>query len=66
MRLNFDDLLMTVVEIKGTLNSRPLTYEYNEVGCEVLMPLHLMFGRRLKSMPDDDDDKSEDETNCGR
>ena len=66
-RLNFDELLTTVVEIEGTLNSRPLTYEYNEVGCEVLTPSHLMFGRRLKSMPDDDvDDKSEDETNCGR
>ena len=66
-RLNFDELLTTVVEIEGTLNSRPLTYECNEVGCEVLTPSHLMFCRKLKSMPDDDvDDKNEDETNCGR
>ena len=52
-RLTFSELLTTVVEIEGTLNSRPLTYEYDEVGCEVLTPSHLIFGRRLKSMPDD-------------
>ena len=52
-RLTFSKLLTTVVEIEGTLNSRPLTYEYDEVGCEVLTPSHLIFGRRLKLMPDD-------------
>lgn len=55
------------MEVEGTLNSRPLTYEYDEVGCEALTPSHLMVGRRLKSMPDDMiGEESEDETNCGR
>ena len=39
-------------EVEGTLNSRPLTYECNEVEHEALTPSHLIFGRRIKSMPD--------------
>ena len=50
-RLTFDELLTTLVEVEGTLNSRPLTYAYDEVGSEPLTPSHLMVGR-LMSMPD--------------
>ena len=34
-RLSFDELLTALVEVEGTLNLRPLTYEYDEVGHEV-------------------------------
>jgi hypothetical protein len=52
-KLTYDELLTTLVEIEGTLNSRPLTYAYDEVGVEVLTPSHLIFGRRLSCIPDE-------------
>ena len=50
-RLTKDELATVLVEVECTLNSRPLTYEYDEVGEEVLTPSHLMFGRRINSLP---------------
>lgn len=52
-RLTFDELFTVLIEVEGTLNSRPLTYDYQEEGEEVLTPSHLMFGRRIKTMPDE-------------
>ena len=37
-RLKQDELATVLVEVECTLNSRPLTYEYDEVGEEVLTP----------------------------
>ena len=51
-RLTFDELFTVLVEVEGTLNSRPITYEYDETSEEVLTPFHLLFGRRVKTMPD--------------
>ena len=51
-RMTFEELQTILVEVEGTLNSRPLTYEYDEVGSEVLTPAHLICGRRLLSIPD--------------
>ena len=34
-KLTFDELLTVLVEIEGTLNSRPLTYTYDELDEEV-------------------------------
>ena len=44
-RLNFDELYTVLKEIAATLNSCPLTYQYETD--EVLTPLHLMFGYHL-------------------
>lgn len=64
-RLTFDELLTVLVEIEGTLNSRPLTYEYDEVEHEVLTPSHLIFGRRIISMPDEiAEEPEENESSC--
>ena len=52
-RLTFDELFTVLIEVEGTLNSRPLTYDYQEEGEEILTPSHLMFGRRIKTMPDE-------------
>ena len=61
-RLSFEELETVLAELEGTLNSRPLTHEYHELGAETLTPSHLIFGRRLPSMPDDvaKDDKQDD------
>lgn len=64
-RLSFDELLTALVEVEGTLNSRPLTYEYDEVGHEVLTPSHLVYGRRIQSMPDEiAEEPKENESSC--
>ena len=49
-RLSFDELHTVLIEIEWTLNSRPLTYLYDELGYEVLTPFHLMYGRRLPQL----------------
>ena len=46
-RLTFDELLTILVEVEGTLNYRPLTYEYNNPEWEILTPAHLIYGSRL-------------------
>ena len=50
-RLNFDELFTVLVEVEGTLNSRAITYEYDETSKEVLTRCHLLFGGRVKTMP---------------
>ncbi|XP_063418336.1 uncharacterized protein LOC134700764 [Mytilus trossulus] len=55
------DMLHTVVtEIECTLNDRPLTYiSTDEKDPEPLTPSHLMYGRRLKTLPHPSNDHSE-------
>lgn len=66
-KLTFDELLTAVIEIEGTLNSRPLTYSYDEIDEEVLTPSHLIYGRRIKSLPDENiEEAEENETSCSR
>ena len=38
--------------MEANLNARPLTYEYDEVSNEVLTPSHLLYGRRITTLPD--------------
>jgi hypothetical protein len=58
-RLKRDELETVLVEVECRLNSRPLTYEYDEVGEEVLTPSHSIFGRRINSLPDVVDEPEE-------
>lgn len=51
-RLTYDELLTVLLGVEGTLNSRPLTYEYNNPEGEVLAPAHLIYGRRMQSLPE--------------
>ena len=50
-KLTFDELRTVLVEVEANLNARPLTYEY-EVSEEVLTPSHLVYGRRIATLPD--------------
>ena len=49
--ISFDELATVVTELECILNSRPLSYMYDELGGEVLSPSHLFVGRRLLSLP---------------
>ncbi|XP_065054025.1 uncharacterized protein LOC135682870 [Rhopilema esculentum] len=53
-KLTYEELETELIEIEGVLNSRPLTYVYNELGEVPLTPAHLFMGRRLL-----------DRTSCG-
>ena len=48
-RLSFDELSTVLTEVESTVNSRPLTYLYDDLE-EALTPSHLMFGRRLSPL----------------
>lgn len=50
-RLTYEELLTAVLEVEAVLNSRPLTYVSTEELQEPLTPSHLIFGRRLLSLP---------------
>ena len=52
--LTYDELLTVLVEVEGTLNSRPMTYDDSSPDDEdeVLTPTHLIYGRRVMSLPE--------------
>ena len=50
-KLNYDELHTVLVEVEGTLNSRPLTYVSSDDPEEPLTPSHLMYGRRILLLP---------------
>ncbi|XP_065060575.1 uncharacterized protein LOC135687848 [Rhopilema esculentum] len=52
-KLTFDELHTVLLEVEATLNSRPLTYIYDEVEVYPLTPFHLMYGHRLSQLADD-------------
>ena len=49
---NSPKLLEFICEVEGTLNSRPLTYVSSDDPEEPLTPSHLMYGRRILSLPE--------------
>jgi hypothetical protein len=64
--LTFDELRTILAEIETTINCRPLTYQYDELGEDVLTPSHLIYGRRIKGMPDEivEPDDSANKSTC--
>ena len=42
--LTYQELETVLTEVEGNLNNRPLTYEYEVVGEEMLIPNHLLYG----------------------
>lgn len=46
-RLNYEELESILIETGGVINSRPLTYVYDELTEAPLTPSHLVVGRRL-------------------
>ena len=61
-KLNADELLTILTKLEATMNSRPLTYEYDEVGEEMLMPSHLIYNWRLLSMSEEAKNDEEEST----
>ena len=53
-KLNFEELTTVLTEIESTINSRPLTYQYDEM-VEALTPSHLLCGRRISPLSENVD-----------
>ena len=51
--LSLVELQTVVAEVEGTVNNRPLTYDYSEMGGDMITPLHLVYGYRFDCIPDD-------------
>ena len=50
-RLSLNEITTSIVETGNVLNCRPLTYIYTDEAQEALTPSHLIYGRRLLSLP---------------
>ena len=53
-RLTLEELQTTLAEIEAVLNSRPLTYSSAEDVSTVITPSHLVNGKRLISLPQEE------------
>ena len=47
MKLTYEELTTVTSEVEAIVNSRPLTYIYEDEVEEVLTPSHFYYGRRL-------------------
>ena len=51
-KVSIEDLYTLVAEVENRVNNRPLTYVSDDINeLEALTPSHLIYGRRLKSLP---------------
>ena len=53
-RVTLEELYTILVEVECVLNNRPLTYQCNDEFDKQLTPSHLICGRRLESLPQED------------
>ena len=51
-KLTQEELLTVLTEVEAVMNNRPLSYAENFETEEPLTPSHLLFGRRIRSMPE--------------
>jgi len=59
-RLSLVELQTVVAEVEGTVNNRPLTYDYSEMGEDMITPSHLVYGYRFDCIPDDIKDEEDE------
>ena len=59
--LSYEDLLTELIEIDSILNSRPMTYVSTDDYKEPVTPSHLVYGRKLLSLPIADNSEEKDE-----
>ena len=64
-RLTYDELSTVLTEVENTLNLRPLTYLYDELG-EALTPSHLLYGHRLSALSEGIDSEVEPDNDEGK
>ena len=67
-KVSQDELSTVLVDVENTLNTRPLTYLYDELG-DILTPSHLLCGFRMSSLSENinsDIDCSEDHNKLTR
>ena len=46
-RLNYEELFTIITEVQGIINTRPLTYLYNDNDITAITPSYLIIGRNL-------------------
>ena len=63
VKLTFDELNTVLVEVEGTLNSRPLTDAFEELEGKVLTPSDLIYGRAIHFIPQKE--TIQEESTCG-
>ena len=51
-QLNYEELITVLTEVEAVINSRPLTYLYSDNVNQALTPAHLIYGKRLVTLPD--------------
>lgn len=50
--LTYTEMETMLIETEGVINSRPITYVFNEIGEPIpLTPSHLLIGKRVTSLP---------------
>ena len=59
-RLSLVELQTVVTEVEGPVNNRPLTYDYSEMGEDMITPSHLVYGYRFDCIPDDIKDEEDE------
>ena len=65
--LSFEELSSLLAEVETTINSRPLTFVYNEPEePQPLTPAHFLIGRRLCSLPPKSLDAAKQTLNSSR
>ena len=51
-QLNYEELITVLTKEEAVINSIPLTYLYSDNVNQALTPAHLIYGKRLLTLPD--------------